>query len=63
MISQFSQFSQLLIFMIVVYICVYGVVARICRCVEHCATARSYNKTLEYSKNKEIGNKMEDDGK
>lgn len=58
-----SQFSQLIMFMIVVYICVYGVVARICRCVENCATARSYNKALEYSKGKELENKMEDDGK
>lgn len=58
-----SQFSQLIMFMIVVYICVYGVVARICRCIEACATARSYNKALEYSKSKELEDKMEDDGK
>lgn len=58
-----SQFSQLLIFMIVVYICIYGVVSRICRSIEHCATARSYNKTLEYQKSKEKDDKMEDDGK
>ena len=58
-----SQFSQLVIFIIVVYICIYGVIARICRCIEHCATSRSYNKTLEYQKSKELEDKLEDDGK
>lgn len=35
-------FSQILISFVVVYLCVYALIRRICRCIEHCATAKSY---------------------
>lgn len=37
---------------IVVYICLYTIIDRICRCKEHCATANSFNKYVE------AGNKL-----
>ena len=34
----------------IVYICIFAIVNRICKCVEHCATARTYSKAVEATK-------------
>lgn len=40
-------FMQLLILFIIVYVCIYALIDRILKCVEHCATARAYSKFRE----------------
>ena len=40
-------FWQMVIAFIVVYLCVYAFIDRICQCIEHCATARAYSKFCE----------------
>ena len=40
-------FWQMVIAFIVVYICVYALIDRICQCIEHCATARACSKFRE----------------
>ena len=30
-----------------VYLCLYGLVNRVCRCKEHCATAKAYGKFVD----------------
>ena len=40
-------FWQMVIAFIVVYLCVYALIDRICQCIEHCATARAYSKFRE----------------
>ena len=40
-------FGQELIAFIIIYLCVYALIARICQCIEHCATARSYSRFRE----------------
>lgn len=37
-------FMQLLLMIILIWICVYTILNRICKCFEHCMTARSFNK-------------------
>lgn len=32
---------------ILVYICIYSLIDRICKCVEHCATAKGFSKAVE----------------
>ena len=31
----------------IVYLYVYALICRICKCIEHCATARAYSKLRE----------------
>lgn len=31
----------------VIYLCVYALISRVCKCIEHCATARAYSKFHE----------------
>lgn len=38
---------QQLIVLIILYLCVYTLIDRICKCVEHCATAKAYSKFRE----------------
>lgn len=38
------------ILIVLTYICVFGLVNRICKCVEHCATAKSFEKALTNKK-------------
>lgn len=38
---------QQLIILIVLYICAYSLVDRICKCIEHCALAKGYAKLEE----------------
>lgn len=40
-------FGQALIAFVIVYLCVYALIGRICQCIEHCATARAYSKFRE----------------
>lgn len=40
-------FMQLLILFIIVYVCVYALIDRVLKCIEHCATARAYSKFRE----------------
>lgn len=37
-------FVQALIGFIVIYLCMYALISRICQCIEHCATAKAYSK-------------------
>lgn len=39
-------FQQALLF-IIVFICAYTLIDRICKCIEHCATAKAYSKFRE----------------
>lgn len=40
-------FIQYIIAFLVLYLCVYALINRLCRCVEHCATARAYSRLTE----------------
>ena len=40
-------FGQVIIAFVIVYLCVYALIDRICQCIEHCATARAYSKFRE----------------
>ena len=40
-------FMQAILLTIIVFLCVYTVVDRLCRCIEVCSTNRSYKKFLE----------------
>lgn len=41
------SFMQLLIMFITVYLCVYSLIDRVLKCIEHCATAKAYGKFRE----------------
>ncbi len=41
------SFIQLLIMLIIVYLCVYSLIDRVLKCIEHCATAKAYGKFRE----------------
>lgn len=38
---------QFVLFFIIVYLCVYALINRVCQCVEHCATTKAYGKFLD----------------
>lgn len=40
-------FVQIVIAFLIIYICVYALISRVCQCIEHCATARAYSKFRE----------------
>lgn len=40
-------FVQIVIAFLIVYICVYALINRVCQCIEHCATAKAYSKFRE----------------
>lgn len=40
-------FIQMVIAFVIVYLCVYALIGRICQCIEHCATARAYSRFRE----------------
>ena len=51
---------ELGILIILVYLCVYALINRICKCVEYCAMARSYdNKVNAENTRPEIKNPLE----
>ena len=35
---------QMVILFLIAYVCLYGLVDRIMKCIEHCATAKAYGK-------------------
>ena len=41
------SFVQYVIAFLILYICVYALINRMCQCIEHCATARAYSKFRE----------------
>lgn len=41
------NFMQIVVAVIILYLCVYALINRVCKCVEHCATARAYSKFRE----------------
>lgn len=41
------SFVQYVIAFLILYICVYALINRVCQCIEHCATARAYSKFRE----------------
>lgn len=38
---------QQILFVLIIFICVYTLIDRICKCIEHCATAKAYSKFRE----------------
>jgi len=40
-------FVQIAIAFLIIYLCVYALINRVCQCIEHCATARAYSKFRE----------------
>lgn len=40
-------FMQLIIMFLIVYVCLYALVDRIMKCIEHCATAKAYGRFKE----------------
>lgn len=38
---------QRIMLFIILYLCVYALISRVCKCIEHCATARAYSKFRE----------------
>lgn len=41
------NFLQIITAVIILYLCIYALINRICKCVEHCATARAYSEFRE----------------
>jgi hypothetical protein len=41
-----GNFGVLLVTTIIVYLCVYALINRICQCIEHCATAKSFDRFI-----------------
>lgn len=40
-------FIELIIFIYVVYFCIFSILNRLCKCIEHCATAKSKENKYE----------------
>lgn len=38
---------QQILFVLIIFICAYALIDRICKCIEHCATAKAYSKFRE----------------
>lgn len=41
------SFLQYVIAFLILYICMYALINRVCQCIEHCAAARAYSKFRE----------------
>lgn len=41
-----TAFQQALL-IVIIFICAYALIDRICKCIEHCATAKAYSKFRE----------------
>lgn len=41
-------FIEIIIAFVIMFFCVFTAINRICRCIEHCATARAYSKFKEH---------------
>lgn len=42
-----DQIIWFVIGLLIIYICLYALINRVCQCIEHCATARAYSKFRE----------------
>ncbi|NBH27224.1 hypothetical protein D3Z60_15805 [Lachnospiraceae bacterium] len=40
-------FIQIVVGFLIIYICLYALINRVCQCVEHCMTAKAYSKFRE----------------
>lgn len=40
-------FVQYLIIGLILYLCAYTLIDRVCKCIEHCATAKAYSRFRE----------------
>lgn len=40
-------FVEILTCILLAYLCLYALIARICKCVEHCASAKGYARVEE----------------
>lgn len=40
-------FIQFIVVFFILYLCVYALINRVCKCIEHCTTARAYSKFRE----------------
>lgn len=40
-------FMQLIVLFIIIYVCIYALIDRVLKCIEHCAMARAYSKFRE----------------
>ena len=38
---------QLIIMFLIAYVCLYALIDRVMKCIEHCATARAYGRFRE----------------
>lgn len=38
---------QQILFVLIIFICAYTLIDRICKCIEYCATAKAYSKFRE----------------
>ena len=57
-------FLQYLILGLILYLCLYALINRVCKCIEHCATARAYGKLREVgvmTKIEDVKKKIEKD--
>lgn len=52
----FMNYVGAISFIVAIYLCVYALINRVCKCIEHCATAKAYGKFRELG----IMVKMED---
>lgn len=41
------MFIETLIYILLSYLCLYALISRICKCIEHCASAKGYAKLEE----------------
>lgn len=37
-------FIQFIVAFFILYLCVFALINRVCKCIEHCVTARAYSK-------------------
>lgn len=40
-------FIQYIVAFFILYLCVFALINRVCKCIEHCATAKAYGKFRE----------------
>ena len=45
--EKIMTFIQFIVAFFILYLCVYALINRVCKCIEHCATARAYSKFRE----------------
>ncbi len=43
----FTDYVGYALILVIIYLCIYALINRVCQCIEHCATARAYSKFRE----------------